>query len=32
MLLLELENSGTGGYWRNSGCWNSEVDDGAEFA
>lgn len=32
MLLLELENRGTGGRWRNRGCWNSVVDDGAEFA
>lgn len=32
MLLLELENKGTGGRWRNRGCWNSVVDDGAEFA
>ena len=32
MLLLEFGNSGTGGRWRNSGCWNSVVDDGAEFA
>ena len=32
VLLLELGNSGTGGRWRNRGCWNSVVDDGAEFA
>ena len=32
MLLLELENRGTGGRWSNRGCWNSVVDDGAEFA
>jgi len=31
-LLLELENRGTGGRWRNRGCWNSVVDVGAEFA
>lgn len=32
MLLLELENKGTGGRWRNRGCWNSVVDEGAELA
>jgi len=32
LLLLELENKGTGGYWRNRGCLNSVVDEGAEFA
>ena len=31
-LLLELENKGTGGRWRNRGCWNSVVDVGAELA
>lgn len=31
-LLLELENRGTGGRWRNRGCGNSVVDGGAELA
>jgi hypothetical protein len=30
--LLELEKRGTGGRCRDKGCWNSVVDDGAEFA
>jgi len=32
LVLLELENNGTGGRFRDKGCWNSVVDDGAEFA
>lgn len=32
VLLLELENKGTGGRWRDRGDWNSVVDDGAELA
>jgi hypothetical protein len=32
VVLLELENRGTGGRWRNGGCWNSVVEDGAELA